>query len=82
MGYRFVKKGAEPFYIRSTDAGAIREAASMFGLQRYMPQPDRHGGPIAQEHLSFLISGCRNMAKVLNELADYLTGAENVEWKH
>jgi len=82
MGYLFHKKDAEPFYIRLSDAGVVRAAASIEGLRPLMPETESRGGKIPLSDRILLASTFREQARVLTALADYFDGAEELRWGH
>ena len=82
MGYRFHKTGAEPFYIRLSDAGTVRSAARTEGLVHLMPDTETSGGKIPVAARAVLAKAFREQAAVLSELANYFDDADNLRWGH
>jgi hypothetical protein len=81
MGYQFKRDGGL-FYVTLDDAAVVRAVALTEGLREKMPETEADGGKISDEERVVMVKALRRKAIMLQELAEFMEDAKNLEWGH
>jgi hypothetical protein len=82
MGYQFKQGNGRLFYVTLDDASVVRAVALTEGLRDKMPETESDGGKISDDERNVLVKALRRKAIMLQELAEFMEDAKELEWGH